>query len=159
MNDHTQDNLTAHEEVAQIEGALNRLAAADQVTPTGMTTRVAAAAVVAARAESEVTVAGRIAPDSGRRKVAARQWSIAAMLLIGCGIGFALLSSRGQSSSTSPNVASAEIVAEDMESWLTLASSTDETFSDAVKNLTLDTTKVSESVASPSTLNLDGDSL
>jgi hypothetical protein len=89
-----------------------------------------------------------------------RQWAMAAMVLIGCGIGFGVLSRLSEPAPTiADRTVAAQDIAQDMESWLTLTDSSDETFTSAVKQLTTDASRVSESVKSPSELSLDGESL
>lgn len=150
------------EDVVGIAESMDRLAQLDSVAPEAMQARVAAAAMSAAR--SEAPIAGRIhaahASPERRSRVTGRQWAMAATVLIGFGVGFSVLSRLSQPTPTViDSTADAALAQEDMERWLTLTEATDETFTSAVKQLTTDTSRVSESVISPPTISLDGDSL
>jgi hypothetical protein len=154
----TQTNLNPSE-VADIATTLDRLAQADRVAPIGMEIRIAAAAQ-AVSLQNQSPVAGRIIASSGRSSVSQRQWAMAATVLIGFGIGFAVLSRLAEPTAIpSEPVATAAIVAQDMESWLALTESKDETFHTAVQQLATDASRVTESVTTSSTTTIDGDSL
>jgi len=152
----------AHD-VSEMEASVNRLAELDRMAPAGMQVRIAAAAMLAARNAAPV-VAGRVPAAHGASRqgfTRSRQWAMAATLLIGFGVGFSLLSRLSQPTPTviDSTAADAALAQEDMESWLTLTEATDETFTSAVKQLTSDTSRVSESVTSLTMISLDGDSL
>jgi hypothetical protein len=161
----TYNNQRDEQIPAELQGVsvdLDRLAQADGVTPAGMQVRIAAAAMTAAR-QGEPAVLAQVhsaAPRALARHSRGRQWAMAAMVLIGCGVGFGVLSRLAEPTPTIVDrSAVAQDIAQDMENWLTLTDSSDETFTSAVKQLTTDTSRVSESVTSPSTISLDGDSL
>lgn len=156
--DHTQAHLDPAE-VADVSMKLDRLANADSVMPEGMQARIAAAASAASR-QHQSAVAGRISSSSGLRRVSPRQWAMAAMLFLSFGIGFAVLSRLSDPTGIpSENVASAVIVQQDMESWLSLTETKDETFNTTLQQIVTDTTRVTESVTSTTTTTIDGDSL
>lgn len=161
MTLHNMDNQTP-DDVKEIAASLDRLAEMDRMAPAGMPVRIAAAAMSAAR-QVEPAVLAQVhtaTPRAMTRHSRGRQWAMAAMVLIGCGIGFGVLSRLSEPAPTIVDrTVAAQDIAQDMESWLTLTDSSDETFTSAVKQLTTDASRVSESVKSPSELSLDGESL